>query len=108
MLQFCNTMVAVAQENLGPFSITLVFPTLDVPGFQRALDLARQSSGFRETGSGASARYRARFSVGEAARLLDVFNVVRDSSDLEILVDDQPVPYGRELWIPLVSFFVTP
>src|SRR6185436_3404043 len=104
MLQFCNTMGAVAEV----FSITLVFPAMDDPDFQRALDLARQSSDFLETGTGRDARYRATFHVRDAARLLDVFYVVRQSHRLEILVNDQRVPYGRELWIPLVSFFAIP
>ena len=89
-----------------PFSITLIFPDLDLPGFSRALELARQSSEFRQTGAGALARYRARFQVGDAARLRDVFNVVGRSPQTEILVDDRALPYGRELWIPLVSFFI--
>ena len=90
------------------FSITLVFPALDDPDFKRALELARESPDFRETGAGPEARYHARFHVRDAARLLDVFYVVRRSHHLEILVDDQHVPYGRELWIPLVSFFAIP
>ena len=104
MLQFCNTIGAVAEV----FSITLVFPALDDPAFPGALDLARQSSDFRDAGTGREARYRATFHVRDAARLLDVFYVVRQSHLLEILVNDQHVPYGRELWIPLVSFFAIP
>ena len=90
------------------FSITLVFPNLDDPDFPKALELARQSPGFREAGAGPLARYSARFLVGDTARLLDVFSIVQRSADTEILVDDQSVPYGRELWIPLVSFFTNP
>ena len=88
------------------FSITLVFPNLDDPDFPKALELARQSSHFDEIGAGPLARYRARFRAPEAARLLDVFAVVSRSNDIEILVDDQEVPYGRELWIPLVGLFM--
>jgi hypothetical protein len=88
------------------FSITLVFPNLDDPDFPRALELARQSSDFREITAGNVARYRARFGVAEAARLIDVFAVVGRSNDIEILVDDQSVPYGRELWLPLVGLFM--
>ena len=91
-----------------PFSITLVFGRLDVPDFPRVLDLARQSPGFRQTGAGAQARYHARFLVGDAARLRDVFNVVGRSPATEILVDGQPLPYARELWMPLVGFFINP
>lgn len=91
-----------------PFSITLVFPDLDVPEFPRALDVARHAAEFRQTGTGSLTRYRARFLIADAARLRDVFNVVGRSSQTEILVDDQAWPYGRELWIPLVSFFINP
>ena len=35
-----------------PFSVTLVFPQLDVPDFPRALELARASAEFRTTGEG--------------------------------------------------------
>jgi hypothetical protein len=91
-----------------PFSITLVFPNLDLPDFARALELARQSPEFRQTGTGALTRYRARFQLGDAARLREVFGVVGRSAATEILVDDQAWPYGRELWIPLVSFFINP
>jgi len=89
-----------------PFSITLVFPDLDLPDFARALELARQSPDFSQTGSGPLTRYCVRFQIGDAARLRDVFSVVGRSADTEILVDDQAWPYGRELWIPLVSFFI--
>ena len=91
-----------------PFSITLVFPDLDLPDFARALDIARQSPDFRQTGQGTLRRYRARFLISDAARLRHVFDVVGRSAETEILVDDQPWPYGRELWIPLVSFFIAP
>jgi len=91
-----------------PFSITLVFPDLDIPEFAHALELARHAAEFRQTGTAASTRYRARFLIADAARLRDVFNVVGRSAQTEILVDDQAWPYGRELWIPLVSFFINP
>jgi hypothetical protein len=135
MLQFCNTIVTVAQPKVRPlerfwppvdlpehvsaedlvapdpgrpFSITLVFSPLDAADFGRALDLASQSPGFSQTGTGVFTRYRARFLVGDAARLLEVFSVVQRSSSTDVLVDDQAVPYGRELWIPLVGFFLNP
>ncbi len=89
-----------------PFSITLLFADLDLPGFERALALARQASAFVDHGAEAPLRYRARFVVHDAARLREVFNVVGRSPKTEILVDDRAWPYGRELWIPLFGFFV--
>lgn len=89
-----------------PFSITLVFPALEVPDFPRALDLARNSAEFRETGVGAAHRYRARFWPSDAPRLRDLFQIVGPSDATEVLIDDRPVPYARELWLPLVWFLL--
>jgi hypothetical protein len=89
-----------------PFSITLVFPPLEVPDFDRALALARGAAEFRETGAGASRRYRARFWSSDAPRLRDVFQIVGPSDATEVLIDDRPVPYARELWLPLVWFLL--
>ena len=89
-----------------PFSITIVFPPLDVPEFPRALDIARQSAEFRETGAGAERRYRARFWSSDAPRLRDLFEIVGGSDATDVLIDDRAVPYARELWLPLVWFLI--
>lgn len=89
-----------------PFSITLVFPRLDVPEFDRAIERARASAEFRETGSGTAHRYRARFQSKDAAALRDLFQIVGPSDDTLVLIDDRPVPYARELWLPLVWFLL--
>jgi hypothetical protein len=90
-----------------PFSITLVFPTLDVPDFPRALDLARRSAEFREVGDGPARRFRARFWSGDAVDLRDLFQIVGPSDATEVLIDDRPVPYARELWLPLVWLLIS-
>jgi hypothetical protein len=97
---------ALYGQEARPFSITLVFPRLDVPEFARALELARGSAEFRETGAGASLRYRARFWSSEAIELRDLFQIVGASDATEVLIDDRPVPYARELWLPLVWFLI--
>ena len=89
-----------------PFSITLVFPQLDVPEFEQALQLGRGAAEYRETGSGASRRYRLRFLPADADRLRRVFEIVGPSEATEVLIDDRPVPYARQLWLPLVWFFI--
>ena len=89
-----------------PFSISLVFPDLEIPNFAHALELARASAEFRETGAGAAHRYRARFWSSDAARLRDLFEIVGPSHATEVLIDDRPVPFARELWLPLVWFLI--
>jgi hypothetical protein len=97
---------ALFGQQSRPFSITLVFPALDVPRFAEALDLARASAEFRETGVGPALRYRARFWSSDAARLRDLFQIVGAADATEVLIDDRPVPYARELWLPLVWFLI--
>ena len=89
-----------------PFSITIVFPTLDIPEFARALDIARASAEYRQSGHAASLRHRARFWPTDAERLRDLFEIVGRSDATEVLIDDRPLPYARELWLPLVWFLL--
>jgi hypothetical protein len=89
-----------------PFSITVVFADFDAPDFARALELARGSAEFRETGSGDRHRYRARFWSSDAATLRELFQIVGRYDTTDVLIDDRPVPYARELWLPLVWFLI--
>jgi hypothetical protein len=89
-----------------PFSITLVFPTLDQPDFPEALGLARASAEYRQTGSGPALRHRARFWSSDAVKLRELFEIVGRSDDTDVLIDDRPIPYARELWLPLLWFLI--
>jgi hypothetical protein len=89
-----------------PFSITVVFADFDAPDFARALELARGSAEYRETGTGDHHRYRARFWPSDAATLRELFQIVGRYDTTDVLIDDRPVPYARELWLPLVWFLI--
>ena len=73
---------------------------------QRKAPLGMQPAEFREIGTGSARRYRARFWPSDAARLRELFEIVGASGDTEVLIDDRPVPYARELWLPLVWFLI--
>ena len=90
-----------------PFSITLVFPRSDDPEYGRAVELARASSEYREVGAGAAFRHRARFPSSDARKLRDLFDIVCRFEGNDVLIDDRPIPYARELWLPLVWFLTT-
>ncbi len=87
-----------------PFSITLVFPAFDGPNWDAAIGQARASAEFLETGQGANRRYRARFFSNDVRRLKELFEIVGSVAGCEVLIDDRPVPYSRELWLPLLWF----
>jgi hypothetical protein len=90
----------------GPFSITVVFPRLEGADYPRALELAKRSADYGETGDGASFRHRARFFPSDALTLRDLFDIAGRDDRTEVLIDDRPVPYARELWLPLVWFLI--
>jgi hypothetical protein len=90
----------------GPFSITIVFPRFDGTDYERALELARRGAEYKETGQGNTFRHRARFFPTDAVTLRDLFDIVGREDRTEVLIDDRPVPYARELWLPLVWFLI--
>jgi hypothetical protein len=89
-----------------PFSVSLDFPRFDGPDYTRAIELARGSAEYREFGSGGTLRHRARFYPQDAVKLRDLFEVVGRFDATEVLIDDRPLPYARELWLPLMWFLI--
>jgi hypothetical protein len=89
-----------------PFSVSLEFPAFEGPTFDRALDMARASAELLEIATPDGPRYRARFYPKDAARLRDLFEIVGRFDQTAVLIDDRPVPYARELWLPLLWFLI--
>ena len=89
-----------------PFSVSLVFPRFEGPDYDRAVELARASAEYREGGQDATQWHRARFYPADAKRLHDLFDIVGRRDSCEVLVDDKPMPYARELWLPLIWFLI--
>ncbi len=89
-----------------PFSVTLVFPPFEAPDYARAVAIARQSAEYREVGSGDALRHRARFWPSDAVKMRELWGIIGQLDASEVLVDDRPVPYARELWLPLVWFLI--
>jgi hypothetical protein len=90
-----------------PFSVTLQFPVFEGPDYARALELARGSAEYREIGEGAARRHRARFYPPDALRLRTLFEIVGRLDACDVLIDDRPLPYARELWLPLMWFLIS-
>lgn len=86
-----------------PFSISLEFPAFEGDGLARALELAQASDEFQELTIEGRTRYRARyFSSADPIRLRALYEVVGGVPGSQVLIDDRPLPYARELWLPLV------
>jgi hypothetical protein len=89
-----------------PFSISLEFSQFAGPDYPRAIEMARASAEYRELGTGQAIRHRARFYPEDAVKLRDLFEIVGRSDATDVLIDDRPVPYARELWLPLMWFLI--
>ena len=89
-----------------PFSLSVEFSPFNAPDYARALDLAKAAAEYRDLGAGASLRHRARFCPPDAVKLRELFEIVGRFDSTDVLVDDKPVPYARELWLPLMWFLI--
>lgn len=89
-----------------PFSITIVFPPFESDDYPTAVDLAQASDEYRETEHRDKLQHRARFFSAGATQLRELYELVYHVDGCDVLVDDAPVPYARELWLPLVWLLV--
>jgi len=90
-----------------PFSISIQFAAFDGGAYARAVELARASDEYVELTIDGRLHHRARFYPGDRPlRLRDLYEVVADRPETDVLVDDKPIPYARELWLPLVWFLI--
>jgi hypothetical protein len=109
--ELANLDSALAEALFGtprrPFSVSLQFPLFEGADYARAVELARASAEYLEIGSGAALRHRARFYPPDALRLRTLFEIVGRMDACEVLIDDRPLPYARELWLPLIWFLIS-
>jgi len=84
------------------FSYTIVFGPFDGDGYAKAVTLAKETSDYLETGLAGRLRHRARFKPDQVTALRDLWQLVGHLPDADVLVDDRPIPFARELWLPML------
>ena len=89
-----------------PFAISVVFDDADEEVVTQAKRLAARAASFSTFKEGSITRHRADFRTEQANLLRDVASLVGARPGSEILVAGRKAPYGHELWLPLMSFFV--
>jgi len=90
-----------------PFSISVVFDDSEEEDVAAAKRLATQGASLTVFREGSIPRCRADFRTEQASVLHQVATLVGSRPGSEILVAGKKAPYGHELWLPLMSFFVT-
>ena len=89
-----------------PFSVSLEFSPFEGEDYARALEIARASAEFRDVRSDAGVRHRARFFPDNALKMRDLWEIVGRFDATDVLIDDKPIPYARELWLPLMWILI--
>jgi hypothetical protein len=90
-----------------PFSITIVFPPFEGEDYAKAVALAKASAAeYQELGRGEGRRHRARYHARDVSGLRDLWAVVGRLHEVDVLIDDRPVPFARTLWLPLCWFLL--
>ena len=98
--------VLFGDATVRPFSVTVVFPAFEGEEWARVIELAREATEYRTTGEGDALRHRARFVPGQARALRSLFDRVGPHAGTEVLIDDRPMPFARELWLPLFWYLI--
>lgn len=90
-----------------PFSVTLSFPPFEGESYEKAVALAQGADDYKEVGKGATRRHLAAFFPDQhPLKLRDLYEVVGGVPGCEVLIDNKPVPFARELWLPLIWFLI--
>jgi hypothetical protein len=90
-----------------PFSISMVFPAFAGEAYGRAVTLAKSADEYTEFVEQGVQRHRARFFPGgRPLELRNLWELIHAVDGTEVLIDDRPVPYARELWLPLVWLLI--
>jgi len=87
------------------FQITLVFGPKMTPDYEKAVDLAKRNPTYKVEGSGEWIRHSATYTPAEVEELFTLFNLVHDWETTEVLVNHKKIPYGHQLWLPLMWFY---
>lgn len=88
------------------FAYTIVFAPFEGPDYERAVAFARESNEYLEVKTSDGLRHRARYLPDQVLALRDLWQIVGRFDESDVLVDDRPVPYARELWLPLLWYLI--
>jgi len=87
------------------FRVTVVFGSKMHPNYKKAVVLAKRNPTYREEGEGEGVRHSAVYTPEDVDDLFDLFNLVHEWDTTEILVNHKRLPYGHQLWLPLMWFY---
>jgi len=88
------------------FRITLVFGHNLTLNYKKAVELAKKNPTYKEEGNSEWVRHSATYTPAEVEDLFDLFNLIHEWESTEVLVNHKKIPYGHQLWLPLMWFYL--
>lgn len=88
----------------GSFKISVIFGYKISPNYSAAVDIARRHPSYMEKGEGEWVCHSVTFEKDDVEELFELFSLVHDWEKTEILVNHKSLPYGHQLWLPLMWF----
>jgi len=93
------------QTKAKVFKITVEFGYKISPNYEKAVELAKQHPTYKEEGEGEWIRHSATYTPEDVDELFQLFNLVHEWESTRILVNHKDIPYGHQLWLPLMWFY---
>jgi len=93
------------RDQAKEFKITLEFGHKISPNYEKAVDLARRNPTYREEGEGEWVRHSVTYTPEDVDDLFELFNLIHEWENTEVLVNHKRIPYGHQLWLPLMWFY---
>lgn len=87
------------------FKITLKFGYKISPNYKKAVELAQKNPSYREKGEGEWVRHSVTYTPEDVDELFELFNLIHEWENSEVLVNHKKLPYGHQLWLPLMWFY---
>ena len=87
------------------FRITVVFGYKMTPDYEKAIALAKRNPTYKVEGEGEWVRHSVVYAPAEVEDLFALFSLVHDWETTDILVNHKKIPYGHQLWLPLMWFY---
>ena len=86
--------------------LTLGFGPCGEPGYADLTRRAGALRGYRRAGGLEPFEQAVEGTAGEAGELLSLYQSARALGPVTVLVNGHKLPYGEELWLPLLWFFL--
>ncbi|HEX9637897.1 MAG TPA: hypothetical protein VGB99_10195 [Acidobacteriota bacterium] len=88
------------------FLMTLGFGPSSDPAYPELVRRAQAMAGYRAGGELEPFEHAVENAPGKADEMLGLYRSARALGPVTVLVNRQKLPYGEELWLPLMWFFL--